>query len=652
MKRFILAIVSVVAISAVGAAFLAQAQPGKLASLIQAGDRKAALDMIKAGADVNEAQPDGTRPVHWAIYRVDYEILEALIAKKAKADVTNELGSTPLAEAVKLGDARMVKMLLDAGSGAEGANQDGQSALMLAIKNGDLPLVQMLVNAGANVNVVEKVQDQTPLMWAAAATQNATEMVKVLLAKGANVKARAKSIDWPAQMTSEPRAQYFTYGGLTPLMYAARNGCYGCVEALVAAGADVNTPNTMEGITPLMVALDSGHNGIAKFLLDHGANAKVWDVYGRTTLYIAVDKKPAAGGGGGGAGGGRGGGGAGGGRGGGAGAGAAPIPAVPGQAAAGQAPAGGRGGAPGGPGAAGGRGGAGQGAPGAGGRGGAGGAGGFGGGGGRGGGGGAAVAANNGPVVSSMEIINALLAAGVDPNHALSARRPEAGSGGRFSDPLLSTGTTPLFRATMNTPPDMEVIGVLLNKGASPNIYDMGITPFLQAAGVDVGGGLGGGGRGGAAGGGAAPAPVNTALLDLFLAHGADINSQVTGRLSYSMRLSRSAGWPNIEGNTALHAAVAANRTEMVKYLLDHGARVDLPDWSGRTVMDVANGVPAKPAPANFGTANIPAAVVAGDDVALAASGSNSLGAGRGQRGATVNAEIKTMLQAAATKRQ
>ena len=83
---------------------------------------------------MNEAQPDGTRPIHWAVYRVDYELLDALIAKKAKVDVTNEFGSTPLAEAVKLADARMVKTLLDAGAGPEGANQDGETALMLAIK--------------------------------------------------------------------------------------------------------------------------------------------------------------------------------------------------------------------------------------------------------------------------------------------------------------------------------------------------------------------------------------------------------------------------------------------------------------------------------------------------------------------------------------
>jgi ankyrin repeat protein len=648
VKRFIVAIACIVTLTA---AYVGQAQKGKLASLIQAGDRKAALDMIRAGADVNEAQPDGTRPVHWAVYRVDYELMEALLAKKAKADVRNELGSTPLAEAVKLGDARLVKMLLDAGSGPEGANDDGQTSLMLAIKNGDLALAQMLVNAGANVNAVEKVQDQTPLMWAASANQNAEELVKLLISKGANVKARAKSTDWPAQMTSEPRAQYHSYGGLTPLQYAARNGCYYCVEALVGSGADVNLPNNLEGITPLMTALDSSHNDVAKLLLDRGANPKVWDIYGRTPLYIAVDHKAAAGGGGGGGRGGAGAPGAGGaGRGG---AGAAPGAGAPGgrgaapAAGAGAANGRGAGAAPGAvapalpaagnQAAAGGRGGGQAGA-------------GRGGGGGGRGGGGAAPAGNSvrpGPAVSSMEIINALLVAGADPNVALNARRPEAGSGGRFSDPMLSTGTTPLYRATMNNPPDMEVIRVLLDQGASPNIFDMGITPFLLAAGVEAGGLGGGGGRGGAP---AAPAAVNTALLDLFLAHGADINTKVTGRLTYSMRLSRSAGWPNIEGLTALHAAVQSGRTDMVRYLLDHGAKTDITDWSGRTPIDVAKGVAAKPAPANFGTANIPAPVVDGQD--LAAAGSNSAGGGRGGAAPRpASPEILAMLQDAALKK-
>ncbi len=99
---------------------LAQAPKESLASLIQHGDRKAALDRIRAGADVNEAQPDGTRPIPWAVYKVDHELLAALIAKKAKVNGANEFGSTPLAEAVKVADATMVKILLDAGAEPEG----------------------------------------------------------------------------------------------------------------------------------------------------------------------------------------------------------------------------------------------------------------------------------------------------------------------------------------------------------------------------------------------------------------------------------------------------------------------------------------------------------------------------------------------------
>src|SRR5262245_46261599 len=110
-KRFILA---AFCMTATVGSVLSQAQKTTLADLIQSGISKSALYRIRAaGADVNEAQPDGTRPIHWAVHKVDYELIDALIAKKAKVDVTNEFGSAPLTEAVKLADARMVKMLLD-----------------------------------------------------------------------------------------------------------------------------------------------------------------------------------------------------------------------------------------------------------------------------------------------------------------------------------------------------------------------------------------------------------------------------------------------------------------------------------------------------------------------------------------------------------
>ena len=84
MKRFIFAACCVIAVALIVPAQTRReaSSNGSLASLIQKGDRKAALEKIRAGADVNEAQPDGTRPIHWAVFKVDYELLDALIAKK------------------------------------------------------------------------------------------------------------------------------------------------------------------------------------------------------------------------------------------------------------------------------------------------------------------------------------------------------------------------------------------------------------------------------------------------------------------------------------------------------------------------------------------------------------------------------------------
>jgi ankyrin repeat protein len=575
-----------------------QTQSGPLATAIQEGRRAAAMAMIQAGADVNGAQPDGTRPIHWAVYRVDYDLLDALIARKATVDVANEFGHTPLAEAVRQGDARMVKTLLGAGSGTEGANADGQTALMVAIKNGDLPIFQMLIDAGAKVDVVEKVQDQTPMMWAAAATRNAAEMVKVLIAKGAAVNARAKFSDWPSQITSEPRAQYHAYGGLTPLLYAARAGCYACVEALVAGGADVNLP-TPEGVTPILIALENGHNGVARLLIDRGGNPHVWDVYGRTALYLAVGNAGSADGGAGGAS-----------RAGGAGA----------ASGAGRAGAAGRAGRAGGRGAV----------DGAGAR-------------------TADTAADSGPQVSSMEMINLLLVAGVDRNPQLNMRRP-SNQGGRFNDPLLSTGTTPLLRALIEN--DTAVARLLLEKGANPNIYGMGLSPWLYAAGVTSGtyNPTRGGGSGGV---GTGSATVDMALLEVMLEHGADVNARVTGAASYSGRIARAlTGDPvnttSNEGMTALHVAVRSQNASLVRYLLDKGARPDIKDASGRTPLDVLNGVPAFQ-PAVFADAEgvVPPNANAAPAAPVTPGGGRGAGAGGRRDNPAAVQEIRGILQGA-----
>jgi ankyrin repeat protein len=540
----------------------AQAPKDSLANLIQQGNRKAALAQIRAGADVNAAQPDGTRPIHWAVYKVDYELLDALIAKKAKVDVANEFGSTPLAEAAKLADARMAKTLLDAGAKPDMPNQDGETALMLAIKTGELPVVQILIKAGANVNARESFHNQTALMWAAAAPKNGGEMVKLLLSKDADVRPRALYSDWESQITSEPRAQYRPVGGLTALLYAARGGCYECVEAMIGSGADVNVP-TPEGVTPLMIALDNDHNEVAKLLLDRGANPNLWDWWGRTPLYIAVDRRDSA---------------------------LSPLKTgLLALDAEHRAPL--------------------------------------------------VTHAAGHPPVSSIEIIDTLLRAGVDLNPQLNMHRPSrGGNSGRFVEEFYNTGCTPLLRATLAN--DVEVVRALLDQGASPNISAMGLTPFLIAAGVGTGG------RGtGLASATSTGFPPNMAIMDLLVAHGADVNAQVTGMLTYSLRISRAPS--ATEGMTALHAASQKGQADVVRYLLAKGANTELLDANGRKPIDLAG----------VGTGQ--SAATSSNVAASGGTPATRAGTAEGPRGkdgagtgvASSPAEIRALLQNAASQR-
>jgi len=259
---------------------------GSLSDAVRDGDRARALALLKQHADVNAAEPDGTTALHWAARQDDPDLVDRLIKAGANVKAANRYGVTPLYLACVNGSAPLIAKLLDAGADANSATTEGETALMTVARTGSVEAAKVLLSHGADVNSKEQWRQQTPLMWAVA--ESHPEMAQELIAHGADVNARQVTWNWERQMTKEPREKWMPLGGLTPLLFAARQGCVECARVLLKAGAGINAADP-NNITPMLLALINGHYDFAAFMIDQGADPNLADETGRTPLFAAVD---------------------------------------------------------------------------------------------------------------------------------------------------------------------------------------------------------------------------------------------------------------------------------------------------------------------------------------------------------------------------
>lgn len=84
-------------------------------------------------------------------------------------------------------------------------------------------------------------------------------------------------------------------GGLTALVFAAREGDLESAKNLLDAGADVNQ-TTEYGWTPLLTATNNRHYTLAEHLIERGANPNIANKGGWTPLYLATDNRNIEGG--------------------------------------------------------------------------------------------------------------------------------------------------------------------------------------------------------------------------------------------------------------------------------------------------------------------------------------------------------------------
>jgi ankyrin repeat protein len=305
--------------------------------------------LLAAGANVKVATREGAiTPLFMACTNGNAAIIEALLKAGADANAVNANGTTAVMTAAASGSADAVKVLVYYGADVKAKESaHGQTALMFAAALNRDAAIKALLARGAEANVTTKVapvqrvrfdQDGNivedrpgapaaggrggrgrgaaaapPPPTTAAAQDKADEaadaqavaeankaaneaaksdletLAHALQLKSANyllAKPKARAGDVAARAPRRTGAEFI--GGMTALLYAAREGHMEATRALVEGGADLNIVNG-DKFSPLVMAITNGHYDLAQYLVDHGADPNLATVSGLTALFATID---------------------------------------------------------------------------------------------------------------------------------------------------------------------------------------------------------------------------------------------------------------------------------------------------------------------------------------------------------------------------
>jgi len=168
----------------------------------------------------------------------------------AGVDLRAQNESNSLIDAIRNGDTQAAKALAKQRALVNRAEADGTTPLHWAVRVNDLSLVEALLRAGANPNAANRY-GSLPLELAA-------------------VNGSAPAIDALLKGGADPNATLAD--GETILMTASRTGSVDAMRLLIAAGVDVNAQERWLGETALIWAAAENHADAVRLLAEAGAS--------------------------------------------------------------------------------------------------------------------------------------------------------------------------------------------------------------------------------------------------------------------------------------------------------------------------------------------------------------------------------------------
>jgi uncharacterized protein len=175
-----------------------------------------------------------------------------------------------LADAVMQHDAAAVRVLLTQAVDVNGPGRDGTSALQWAVRTDDLETAKLLLGAGADPKLANRY-GVSPLSLAS--SNGNAAMIRLLLDAGADANAADRT-------------------GETALMAAARVGAVDGVTLLLDHGAAVDARDPVFQQTALMIAVRENQPGVVMLLLSRGADVHAKTRTGATPAWVLPNSVP------------------------------------------------------------------------------------------------------------------------------------------------------------------------------------------------------------------------------------------------------------------------------------------------------------------------------------------------------------------------